>query len=107
MFRSRRQRPEYRHEPLRWLESCPGCVLPGRPCDVVDREPRRDPNGGGGYPGEGPDASLEVGLVDVAALRRYQRGAVTRGEAVCCVVETDELGGAFGGDADLGSESGP
>src|SRR5262245_14087803 len=50
---------------------------------------------------------MEVRLVGVAALCGYQRGAMTRGEAVCRVVETDELGGALGGDADLGSESGP
>src|SRR5215510_80867 len=50
---------------------------------------------------------MEVRLVGVAALCGYQRGAVTRGEAVCRVVETDQLGGAFGGDADLGSEPGP
>src|SRR6266496_4645682 len=50
---------------------------------------------------------MEVGLVGVAALRRHQGGAVTRGEAVGGVVEADELGGALGGEADLGSEPGP
>jgi hypothetical protein len=50
---------------------------------------------------------VEVGLVGVAAFCRYQGGAVTRGEAVCRVVETDELGDALGGEADLGPEPGP
>src|SRR5262249_32379982 len=46
-------------------------------------------------------------LVDVAVLRRYEGGGVTRGEAVCRVVEADELGSTLGGKADLRSESGP
>ena len=50
---------------------------------------------------------MEMGLVDVAALRRHQGGAVTRGETVSRVVKADELGGALGGEADLGSEPGP
>ena len=50
---------------------------------------------------------MEVGLVGVAALGRHQGGAVTRGEAVGRVVETDQLGGALGGEADLGPEPGP
>src|SRR5215472_3074084 len=37
----------------------------------------------------------------------YQGGAVTGGEAVGGVVEADELGGALGGEADLGPEPGP
>jgi hypothetical protein len=106
-FRSRRLRADYQRQPLRCVLSRAGCVLPGSPCDVVDREPRRDRNGRGRYPGEGHGVSMEVGLVDVAALCRYPGGAVTRGEAVGSVVETDQLGGALGGEADLGSESGP
>jgi hypothetical protein len=50
---------------------------------------------------------MEAGLVDVAALGRHQGGAVTRGETVSRVVETDELGGALRGQADLGPEPGP
>src|SRR6266702_4012405 len=95
---------EYRHQPLLWLESRPGSVFGGSPRDVVDREPRRDYNGRGRYPGEGHDVPIEVGLVGIAALRRHQGGAVTRGEAVDGVVETDEQGGALGGEADLGPE---
>ncbi|MCW2936150.1 MAG: hypothetical protein JWM19_7112 [Actinomycetia bacterium] len=53
-------------------------------------------------PGEGHDVSMAVGLVDVAALGRHQSGAVTSGETVSRVVETDELGGALRGEADLG-----
>ena len=36
------------------------------------------------------DVPVEVGLVDVAALRRHPGGAVTRGEAVGRVVEADQ-----------------
>jgi hypothetical protein len=50
---------------------------------------------------------MEVGLIDVAALSRHKGGAVTSGETVSRVVETDQLGGALGGKADLGSEPGP
>lgn len=35
---------------------------------------------------------MEVGLVDVAALRYHLGGDVTRGEEVIRVIETDELG---------------
>ncbi len=78
----------------------------GGPRDVVDREPRRDRNGRGCHPGKGHGVAMEVGLVDVAALRRHQGGAVTRGEAMGRVVETYGLCGALGGEADLGSEPG-
>jgi hypothetical protein len=80
---------------------------PGWPRDVVDREPALGRDGGGRYPGEGLDVAVEVGLVGVAAFCRHERGAVTRGEAVCRVVETDQLGGALEGEADLGPEPGP
>ena len=50
---------------------------------------------------------MEVGLVGVAALGRHQGGAVTSGETVSRVVETDELGGALRREADLGPEPGP
>jgi hypothetical protein len=82
-------------------------VLSGQPGDVVDREPGRDRNGPGRYPGEGRDVAVEVGLVGVAAFCRYEGGAVACGEAVGSVVEADQLGGAFGGQADLGSEPRP
>ena len=71
----------------------------GGPRHVVDREPGRGGNGGGRYAGEGLDVPVKVGLVAVAAFRRYQGGAVTRGKAVCGVVETDELSGTLGGQA--------
>jgi hypothetical protein len=96
MFRSRGQRHEYSRQPFRWLGSPPGCVLRGGPRDVIDREPWRDRNGRGRHPREGLDVPVEVGLVGVAALRRYQGGAVTRGEAVCRVIETDKPRGALG-----------
>src|SRR5215469_3663751 len=95
---------EYRQQPLLWLESRPGSVFRGSPRDVIDREPRRDRNGRGRYPGESHDIPMEVGLVGVAALRRHQGGAVTSGEPVGGVVETDELGSAFGGEAYLRPE---
>src|SRR5215472_18248404 len=79
----------------------------GSPGDVVDREPGRDRNGPGRYPGEGHDVAVEVGLVGIAGFRGYQGGAVTGGEAMGGVVEADELGGAFGGEAELGAEPGP
>src|SRR5215468_2652741 len=79
----------------------------GSPGDVVDREPGRDRNDPGRYPGEGHDVAVEVGLVGIAAVGGYQGGAVTGGEAVGGVVEADELGGALGGEADLGPEPGP
>jgi hypothetical protein len=107
MFRPRGQRHEYSCQPFRWLESRPGCALGAGPRDGVDREPGRDRNGRGRYPGEGHDVPVEVGLVGVAAFCRYQGGAVTRGEAAGRVVETDQLGGALGGEADLGPEPGP
>jgi hypothetical protein len=83
--------------PFRWLESRPACVLRGGPRDVVDREPGRGCDGRRRYPGEGLDVPVEVGLVAVAAFCRYQGGAVTRGEAVGRVVETDELCGRASG----------
>src|SRR5450432_3740219 len=98
---------EYSRQPFRWLKSRPGCVLRGGPRDVIDREPGRGCNGRGRYPGEGLGVPVEVGLVGVAAFCRYQGGAVTRGEAVCRVVETDQLGSALRGEADLGPEPGP
>src|SRR5215831_20759131 len=79
----------------------------GSPGDVVDREPGRDRNGPGRYPGEGRDVAMEVGLVGITAFCGYQGGAVTGGEAVGGAVEADELGGALGGEAELGSEPGP
>src|SRR5262245_4503727 len=84
-----------------WVGVC------GGPGDGVDREPGRGGDGGGGCPGEGLDVAVEVGLVGVAGFCGYQGGAVTGGEAVGGVVEADELGGAFGGEADLGPEPGP
>jgi hypothetical protein len=101
------QRHDYSRQPIRRLESRPGCVLPGGPRDVIDREPGRGCNGRGRYPGEGLDVPVEVGLVGVAAFCRYQGGAVTRGEAMCGVVEPDQLGGALGGEAELGPEPAP
>jgi hypothetical protein len=50
---------------------------------------------------------VEVGLVDVAALDGNARGGVTRREKVSGVVEAHQLRGAFGCEADLGSEAGP
>jgi len=50
---------------------------------------------------------MEVGLVDIAAVRGYQRGPVTGGEAMGGMVEADELRGAFGCESDLGAEPGP
>jgi hypothetical protein len=50
---------------------------------------------------------VEVGLVDVAALGGNARGGVTRREKVSGVVEAHQLRGAFGCEADLGSEAGP
>jgi hypothetical protein len=73
-------------------------VLRGSPCDVVDREPRRDRNGSGRYPGESHDVSMKVGLVDVAALpprrRRCdpQRGGGPRSfQLLHTLMEVDEL----------------
>jgi len=107
MFRSRAQPNEHRRQPQRWLKSHPRCVLRGGPRDIVDREERCDRDDGGRHPGEGHDLSMEMRLVDVAALRRHQGGPVTRGETVSRIVKADELGGALGGEADLGSEPGP
>jgi len=70
-------------------------------------EPGRGRDGDGRGPGEGPDVAVEVGLVGVAAFRRDQGGAMPGGEAVGGVVEPDELGGALGGEAELGPEPGP
>ena len=50
---------------------------------------------------------MEVRLVDVAALRRHEGGAVTRSKTMGRVVKTNQLGGAFGCDADLGPEPRP
>jgi hypothetical protein len=50
---------------------------------------------------------MEVGLVDVAALRRHQRGAFTGGEAMGSMVEADEPRCALRRQSDLGSEPGP
>jgi hypothetical protein len=50
---------------------------------------------------------MEVRLIDVTALRRYQGGTVPGGETMGRVVEADELDRALGGEADLGSEPGP
>src|SRR5215470_11746768 len=90
-----------------WVELCAGWVFGGGPGDGVDREPGRGCDGRGRCPGEGHDVAVEVGLVGVAGFRGDQGGAVTGGEAVGGVVEADELGGAFGGEADLGPEPGP
>src|SRR6266516_6959483 len=107
MFRCCGQRGGYRCRVLGWLELCAGWVLGGSPGDVVDREPGRGRHGRGRCPGEGRDVAVEVGLVGIAAFGGYQGGAVTGGEAVGGVVEADELGGALGGEADLGPEPGP
>lgn len=77
------------------------------PSHILDREERRDRDGRWRQPGERRDVSMEVGLVGVAALGRHQSGAVTSGETVSRVVEADKLGGALGGQADLGPEPGP
>src|SRR5262249_32453409 len=98
---------ECSRQPFRWLKSRPGRVPRAGPRDVIDREPGRSRNGRGRNPGEGPDVTVEMGLVGVAAFDRYHGGAVTRGEAGCRVVETDKLGGALGVEADLGPEPGP
>ena len=90
-----------------WLELCAGWMSGGSPGDVVDREPGRDRNGPGRYPGEGHDVPMQVGLVGIAAFCGYQGGAVTGGEAVRGVVEADQLRGALGGEAELGPEPGP
>src|SRR5690348_2260328 len=74
---------------------------------VVDREPRCGGHGRGRDPGDHLDLAVEVGLVGVAALGGNARGGVTRGEKVRRVVEAHQLRGAFGGEADLGSEAGP
>ena len=47
---------------------------------------------------------MPMRLVGVAAPRRHQGRAVTRGEAMNRVIETDQLRGALGREADLGSE---
>ena len=73
MFRSRAQPNEHRRQPQRWLKSHPRCVLRGGPRDIVDREERCDRDGGGRHPGEGHELSMEMGPVDVAALRRSPR----------------------------------
>ena len=104
MFRCRGQRHGDRHWPLRRLESRHGYVLRRGPRDVVDREPWRDCNGRGRYPGERHDIPVEMGLVGLAALRRYEGGALPRRQAVCRVVETDQPCGVLGGEADLGPE---
>jgi hypothetical protein len=83
MFRSRAQPNEHRRQPQRWLKSHPRCVLRGGPGDIVDREERCDRDGGGRHPGEGHDLSMEMGLVDVAALRRHQGGAVASASTRC------------------------
>jgi hypothetical protein len=50
---------------------------------------------------------MKVRLVDIAAVRRHRGRALTRGEAVGRLVETDELGSAFRSETNLGSEPGP
>jgi len=52
------------------------------------------------------DLAVEVGLVGVAALGGNARGGVARREKVSGVVEAHQLRGAFGCEADLGSEAG-
>jgi len=64
-------------------------------------------HGGGRDSGDRLDLAVEVGLVDVAAPGGNARGAVTRREKVSGVVEARQLRGAFGCEADLGSEAGP
>jgi hypothetical protein len=80
---------------------------PGWPRDVVDREPALGRDGGGRYPREGLDVAVEVGLVGVAAFLPPRARRCDPREAVCRVVETDQLGGALEGEADLGPEPGP
>src|SRR5215469_1508940 len=77
------------------------------PRDIVNREKRRERNGRRRHPGEGLDVVMEVGLVGVTAVGRYQGGAVTRGKEVSGVVETHQLRGTLGSEAHLSPEPGP
>src|SRR5215469_7821734 len=77
------------------------------PRDVVDREKRRERHGRRRHPGEGLDVVMEVGLVGVTAVGRYQGGAVTRGKEVSGVVETHQLRSTLGSEAYLSPEPGP
>jgi hypothetical protein len=95
-------RHDHSRQLFHWLKSRPRFVLRGGPRDVICREPRRGRHGRRCYPGEDLDVPVQVGLVGVAAFCRYQGGAVTCGEAVCRMVERDQLGARLGVKADLG-----
>src|SRR5262245_51926630 len=85
----------------------PLCVVRVGPRDAIDREPRRDRDGRGRHSGKGHDVSMEVRLVDVSALSCDCCRAVTGGETMGHVVETNQLCGALRSEADLGPKARP